>query len=154
MDRSLRDELIRQYRAGHSEVLDALGGLTDDRLDHRSGPDEWTPREVVHHLADAEMIAAVRLRRLLAEDEPEILGYDEQEYTQRLHYDRPIESSLAAFKAARDTSAEILERLTEEDWERAGVHSERGRYSVDTWLEIVSAHGHDHAEQIRRAAKG
>jgi hypothetical protein len=154
MDRSLRDELIRQYRAGHTEVLDALGGLADDRLDDRSGPDEWTPREVVHHLADAEMIAAVRLRRLLAEEGPEILGYDEQEYTRRLHYDRPIEPSLAAFKAARDTSAEILERLSEEEWERAGVHSERGRYSVEMWLEIMSSHGHDHAEQIRRAAKG
>jgi DinB superfamily len=58
---------------------------------------------------------------------------------------------LAAFKAARETTAGLLERLAEADWTREGTHPEHGRYGMDTWLGIYAAHAHDHAEQIRRA---
>ncbi|MGQ0723296.1 MAG: DinB family protein, partial [Candidatus Eiseniibacteriota bacterium] len=69
-----------------------------------------------------------------------------------LYYDgRPIEPSLAALKAARETTVSILEHLTDEQWERTGTHSESGSYGVETWLEIYAAHAHDHADQIRRA---
>jgi hypothetical protein len=100
---------------------------------------------VVHHLADSEMTSAIRLRRLLAEDRPVINGYDEEQFARVLHYDRPIEASIAVLKAARESTAEIIERLSEAEWARTGRHSESGPYSVETWLEIYAAHGHDHA---------
>lgn len=130
----------------------AVAGLGDAELDRRPPEGGWTAREVVHHVADSEMTSAIRLRRLLAEDEPLIGGYDEEEYARRLHYgERPIAASLAAVRAARETSASILERLSEAEWRRAGTHSESGAYSVETWLAIYAAHCHDHAEQVRRA---
>jgi hypothetical protein len=67
------------------------------------------------------MTSAIRLRRLLAEDRPQIIGYDEAAFAQRLHYDRPIEASLAAFHAARLTTAELLDRMDAAAWERAGT---------------------------------
>ena len=79
-------------------------------------PGKWTAREVVHHLADSEMTSAIRLRLLLAVDKPVILGYDQEEFARRLHYDRPIEASLDAFKAARRTTGEILDCMTDADW--------------------------------------
>ena len=104
---------------------------------------------MVHHLADSEMTSAIRLRLLVATDNPQIVGYDQDEFARTLHYDRPIAASLDAFKAARRATAEILDRMTEADWARAaGTHSEHGRYTVDTWLEIYAAHAHAHAEQI------
>ena len=106
---------------------------------------------MAHHLADSEATAFVRLRRLVAEDDPTIIGYDEPEYARRLHYDRPIASSLEAFRWARVSTAEILDRLTDEDWARAGTHSESGAYSVTRWLEIYAEHAAKHAAQIRRA---
>ena len=95
----------------------------------------------------------MRLRRLIAEDDPVIVGYDEPEYARRLHYDRPIASSLAVLRAVREASLDLLESLTPSEWERRGTHSESGAYSVDRWLEIYAAHSHDHADQIR-AARG
>ena len=151
MDAAQRSELIATYRDGHRVVVEALAGATEEELDRRPGRDEWTAREVVHHLADSEMTSAIRLRRLLAEEHPIIYGYDEAEFARRFTLGRPIEASLLAFEAARSTSAEILSRLSEEDWARTGWHSESGPYGVETWLEIYAAHGHDHAEQIRRA---
>jgi hypothetical protein len=152
MDPARRQELIKLYREGPGVVEDAVAGITDRELDARPGPEEWTAREVVHHLADSEMMSAMRIRRLLAEDDPVIHGYDEAEFARRLFYaDRPIQPSLQAMRSARETTAPILERLDEHQWARTGVHSESGAYGVDTWLEIYAAHAHDHAEQIRRA---
>ncbi len=148
MDAKTRKTLIDQYKDGYRVVAEALVGAKDADLDARPAPAKWTAREVVHHLADSEMTSAVRLRLLLAVDGASIAGYDQDEFARRLHYDRPIEASLEAFKSARRTTAEILDRMTDQEWQRAGTHSEHGRYSVERWLEIYSTHAHKHAEQI------
>lgn len=151
MDASTRRALIAQYRSGYQEVVDALAGADDASLDKRPGPGTWSAREIVHHLADSEMTSAIRLRRLLAEDNPTIVGYDQEAFARKLHYDRPIAASLEAFRWARESSAEILDRLSEAEWSRTGTHSETGPYGVTRWLEIYAEHARGHAGQIRRA---
>lgn len=146
-----REKLIGRYKAGAEEVRKAVAEV-GERLDVRSDPKEWTAREIVHHLADSEITSAIRLRLLLAEDRPEIAGYDENLFARRLHYDRPIEASLDAMEAARRSSADLLQVLTEDEWGRVGTHSESGPYGVTTWLELYADHPYDHADQMRRAA--
>jgi hypothetical protein len=149
-----RAELVQRYREGPAVLEDAVAGLTDAELDHHPSDGGWTPREVVHHTADSEMMSAIRLRRLIAEDAPVIQGYDEAEFARRLYYqERPIAGSLAAVRAAREATAAILDHLTDDQWSRSGTHTEGGRYSVDAWLQIYAAHCHDHAGQIRRAVE-
>jgi hypothetical protein len=149
-----RDALLQRYREGPDRLEEAARGLSHAELDHQPHDGGWSPREVVHHTADSELTSAIRLRKLLAEDNAQIQGYDEMEFSRRLHYrERPINQSLAAVRAARETSASILELLTEADWDRAGTHSDSGRYSIETWLEIYAAHCHDHADQISRAVE-
>ena len=150
MNASERDRLIAQYRDGYHAVKQALGGITEDELD-RSADGDWTPRQIAHHLGDSEMMSAIRIRRLLAEPEPVIYGYDEKGFAERLTSDRPIEPSLEAMRWARETSAQLLERMTEQDWEIVGTHTESGRYTTEDWLKIYAAHAHEHADQIRRA---
>ncbi len=148
MDANTRKKLIDQYKDGYRVVAEALVGATDEELDTRPAPNKWSAREIVHHLADSEMTAAVRLRLLLAVDNPQLVGFDQDEFARRLHYDRPHEASIEVFKSARRTTAEMLERLSEADWLRGGTHTEHGRYTVERWLEIYAAHAHKHAEQI------
>jgi hypothetical protein len=148
-----RAALLERFRTGYADVEDALAGITDDELD-RPPPDGWTARQVVHHLADSEATAYVRLRRLIAEDEPMIAGYNEPEYARRLHYERPIGPSLAVLRAVREASLQLLESATPDEWRRTGTHSESGPYSVEGWLEIYAGHSHDHADQIRKARRG
>lgn len=149
MDTEARKKLIDQYKDGYRVVAEALVGATDEELDARPAPGKWTAREVVHHLADSEMTAAVRLRVLLAVDKPQIVGFDQDKFAHRLFYDRPTEASLEAFKSARRTTGEILDRMSDADWKREGTHTEHGRYTIERWLEIYSAHAHKHAEQIK-----
>jgi hypothetical protein len=151
MDTDERARLIAQYRDGYAAVADALLKITAEELDARPGPNRWTAREIVHHLADSEMTSAIRLRRLLAEDHPQIQGYDQEEFARRLHYERPHMASLEAFRYARMTTAELLECLQPADWLREGTHSESGRYTVEHWLRIYAEHAHKHARQIREA---
>ena len=152
MDRDERRDLIERYRTGTDDVLDAVDGITDEELDRPpTNPDDWTARAVVHHLADSEAMAYIRLRRLLAEDEPLIAGYDESEWARRLRYDRPIAQSLGVLAAVRAASLELLELLDDAQWARTGRHSDSGAYGVEDWLRNYAAHAHDHADQIRAA---
>ena len=148
MDTATRKKLIDQYKDGYRVVAEALVGATDEELDGRPAPGKWSAREIVHHLADSEMTAAVRLRFVVATESPRIQGYDQDEFARRLHYDRPPETSLELFKAARRATAELMERMTEDEWSREGTHSEHGRYTLPRWLEIYADHAHQHAEQI------
>jgi predicted transcriptional regulator len=152
MEAQQRAALIAAYVAGPAIIRASVEGITDAELDARPSDGGWTAREVVHHTADSEMTSAIRLRRLIAEDDPVIVGYDGDEFARRLHYeDRPIEPALDAIEAARTTTAQILDGLTEAEWGRTGTHSENGPYGVERWLEIYATHCHDHADQIRRA---
>lgn len=152
MDAEERAALVAAYVAGPAVIRASLDGITDEELDTRPSDGGWTPREVVHHTADSEMTSGIRLRRLIAEDDPLIVGYDGDAFARRLHYsDRPIEPALEAIEGARGTTAQILAGLTEAEWGRTGTHSESGPYGVERWLEIYAAHCHEHADQIRRA---
>ena len=146
-----RQQLIQQYEAGYSEVVNALEGFSQETLSSHPLPNKWSAREIVHHLADSESTSALRLRRLLAEASPVIQGYDQDAYASRFKYnERDIAPALDAFRSARETTAQILKLMTEQDWQLEGVHTESGRYSTEDWLRIYAAHAHNHAAQIRR----
>jgi DinB superfamily len=146
-----RKELIARYAAGYDEVVAALAGFPEGGLSAHPRSGKWSAREIVQHLADSEMTSALRLRRLLVEDKPIIGGYDQDLFAKRLNYnERELAPALSAFRAARSTTLQLLEVMTEEDWQRAGTHTESGRYSAEDWLRIYAAHAHGHAEQIRK----
>jgi hypothetical protein len=130
--------------------MEALSGITEVELD-RSDEDGWTPRQIIHHLADSEIIAATRVRLLLAQPNPVIQGYDQDVFENKLFYERPIEPSLEAIHWAREATWSLLDRMTDEDWQREGTHTERGRYTAEDWLRLQGSHAHDHAAQIKRA---
>ena len=152
MDLERRQALVRQYREGPAIVEAALAGATDAELDARPADGGWTARETAHHIADSEITSAIRLRRLIAEENPEIIGYDGNVFAEKLYYgSRPVASALATITAARVGTAEILDHLTEAEWARTGSHNEHPSYGVSEWLEIYAVHCHEHAEQIAAA---
>jgi hypothetical protein len=151
MDSATRSALIARYKQGYAEVVSALDGFPPDQLTARPFAGKWTAAEIVHHLADSETNSAIRLRKLLTEAHPVIQGYDQDEWARALHYQkRPIEPSLLAFRAARETTAQLFEHMSEADWRRLGWHDQAGSYHTERWIEIYAAHAHGHAEQIRR----
>ena len=146
-----RKQLIGRYADGYQEVVAALEGFSAEGLSAHPVPGKWSAREIVHHLADSESISAQRLRKLLTEDKPIIHGYDQERYAVLLRYnERDMAPALEAFRAARSTTSQLLSAMTPADWEREGWHTESGRYTAETRLEIYARHAHNHASQIRR----
>ena len=146
-----RTALLATYTEPALEIVRVVRDLSERDLDRRESPDDWSVRQIVHHLADVEVGDAMRLRLMLAHDGPLITAYDEERFAARLHYDRPVETSLAVFEALRASNASLVERMSADDWSRRGHHEERPRYSVEILVERSIAHDRAHLAQIRRA---
>lgn len=147
-----RERLIASYAAGYADVMAALAAITAEEWEAREGPGEWCPREVVHHLGDSEMDGADRIRMIVAESRPVLVGWDADRWTETLYgRERPVEPSLAAFKAAREATLPLLRLLTDDQWRRTGTHTEFGTMTADEWLGFYGLHAQDHAAQIQRA---
>lgn len=144
-----RQKLIAQYKAGFDEVSRHLADFPQNSITAHPIPGKWSAAEIIHHLADSETISGQRLRRLLVEDHPLIQGYDQDLFAAQLRYnERDIAPALEAFRAARATTAQLIDMMTEDDWRRAGTHSESGSYSAEDWLKIYAPHAHNHGAQI------
>ena len=145
------NESIEKYRQATEEFIVAVSKLTEAELDAVKDQG-WTARQVVHHVADSEAQSYARLRRLIVEPGTQIQGYDEAAWgeSKTLGYEElPIQISLDVFKAVRASSLEILKRLSVDQLDNAGIHSESGEYSIHTWLETYIKHPMEHAAQIR-----
>jgi hypothetical protein len=151
MTKAERHKLIERYASGPDEVASSIEGISSEGLTAHPLPGKWSAAEIVHHLADSETIAGIRLRKLLVEDKPVIHGYDQDAYAARLRYNlRDLRPAWEAFRSTRGTTLQLLRGMSEEDWQRTGWHTDAGLYTPERWLEIYAEHAHKHAEQIRR----
>lgn len=151
MTAPLREELIRRYEEGPSKLRAALSRVPQEAHKWRPAPGKWSAHEVVCHAADAETNAAARIRFLLGEEKPVIMGYDQARWARELDYhSAPLEPALAVVEAVRAHTAQLIRRLPETAWSAVGSHSESGEYTAETWLSIYSEHLEKHSRQIDR----
>ena len=144
-----------EYENATNEFLETVRLLSDSNLDI-SDSQGWSPRQVVHHMADSETQSYARLRRLIAEPNTEIQGYDENIWSESpvLGYkELDIELSLDVIRAVRKSSGEIVRRLPNEFINNACFHSESGRYSIGDWISTYTKHPIDHSNQIKMLLK-
>ena len=147
-----RQVMLAEYAESAIQIEEFVGTLSNSVLARRNSPSEWCAREIVHHLADVEVGDAMRLRQMLAHDSPLIVSYDEERFAARLHYDRPLSSSLAVFTILRTSNTELLERLSDADWSRSGRHEEHDLYTIEILARKSIEHDRQHLAQIRRAS--
>jgi hypothetical protein len=149
LDRAQRDVLIRQYAAGPLRLRAALAEIPADALKWRPAPKEWSAHEVICHCADSETNSYARIRYLVAEPDPVIVGYDQERWASVFDYhDHPLEPALATVDAVRANTLALIRRLPDEAWTRAGRHTESGHYTAEEWLAIYAEHLEIHARQI------
>jgi hypothetical protein len=149
MDKTLRDTLIQQYGDGPRRLRDALARVPAAALKWRPAPGEWSAHEVICHCADSETASYARIRYVIAEPDPLIVGYDQEEWTRRFDYHAlPLEPSLATVEAVRATTTAMLRTLSDEAWARKGRHTEIG--DAEKWLELYAEHLEGHAQQIEK----
>jgi len=151
MDVAARELLIGQYESGPELLQAAVARVPAAALTWRPGPGLWSVHEVVCHCADSEANAAMRLRYLVAETEPVIIGYDQDAWARELDYHaQSLEDALATVFLVRRTTGAILRRMRAEAWRCHGTHTERGAYSVEDWMRTYAVHLETHARQVER----
>jgi hypothetical protein len=151
MTREEREALVAQYALGPERLRAALARVPREALQWRPGEGKWSAHEVVIHCADSETNAALRIRYLLAEPQPLIVGYDQEAWARLFDYHaQPLEDAFAATALARARTVPLLRALGEADWAKEGRHTESGRYTAEDWLRIYAAHLEGHAAQIER----
>lgn len=141
-------------RQQDEKVRGAIEGLTQETLRRREAAGKWSVMEVVSHLADTEWVAGYRYRATLAEDGPSLPGYDQDLWVGRLgSNEAPLEPTLERLQRLRHWNLELLGSVSEDDWQRAGHHSERGHESLGQLFRLLAAHDLVHLRQIARIRK-
>ena len=137
-----------------SELDNLVNGLTGEELRRPEAPGKWSILEVIHHLADSELVWAYRLRMVLAEKQPEITGYDQDRWANQLKYrEANLEDVLELFGILRKTNLRLISSLSDEELQRAGTHNERGEETVEHMIRLYAGHDLVHSNQISRIRK-
>lgn len=136
----------------------AVEGLSADQLAEPEGAWKWSIRHVLQHLADSELVWGYRLRMVLAHDRPQLTGYDQDLWADRLHYaEADAEQATRDFAALRNANLQVLARASTTDLERVGVHAERGEETLEHMIRLYAGHDMLHLRQmdrIRRSVAG
>lgn len=143
--------LIAQYEEGPRLLREAWARVPAEARQWRPAPGKWSAHEVIIHCGDSETHSGGRLRYLLADADPLILGYDQDRWATALDYHAlPVEPAFRAVEAVRANALPLLRRLTPAQLTRMGRHSESGPYGVADWLRTYGEHLHIHVRQIGR----
>jgi len=154
-------KLIEQYASGGEQLSMAIRGLTREDLlavpaaDAKVG--RWSIQQVVLHVMDSDLIATDRIKRMIAEDNPTLIGYDENKFVQNLYYhDQPAETAVQIVDLNRKLFANVLRKLPDSALQRKGMHNERGQLTVGKYIQSTIDHLEHHLKFIhaKRANMG
>ncbi len=146
--------LVDNYLAGPPLLRKAVAGMPQEQLIARPIPGKWSTLEVICHLADFEIVGADRIKRVIAENEPTLLGGDEKVFAARLAYHRrDAEEELLLIETIRKQVARILRTLNPEDFQRRGIHSEAGPLTLEAFVERSTRHIPHHVHFIEEKKK-
>lgn len=143
--------LIGEYAEGYRLLAEAIAGMSEEMLRFKPSPNEWSIKEIVIHAADAELVGVHRMKKILAEEHPLLLAFDQDVWTDRLQYselDHRLYMEL--FRLLRDGMARILQQLKAEDFARTGVHNVAGKITLEDLLRSYIGHVQTHLRQIER----
>jgi uncharacterized damage-inducible protein DinB len=147
-------QLTEPYLAGPRQLRQAVAGMSREQLLARPVAGKWSTLEVVCHLADFDPIHADRMKRVIAEDKPTLLGADENRFAAALNYHgRDLEEELTIMERTRGQLARILRALPDEALQRVGVHNERGPLTLEQLLTTATNHISHHVKFIEEKRK-
>jgi uncharacterized damage-inducible protein DinB len=136
---------IASYESGPSKLRAACAGLSPELLNRRIGPGEWSIMENAVHLLDSDLASTHRMRRIVAEENPLLVAYDENAFIARLPCERDdLTEVLDLFEANRRFTARWLRTLPTEAFSRTGIHTQRGKVTLLQIVEIYANHVDHH----------
>jgi uncharacterized damage-inducible protein DinB len=145
---------IEKYAEGGAELAESVRGLDLNDFLAFPVPGTWSIQQIVWHMADSDLIGSDRMKRVIAEDHPTLMAYDENRFASRLHYDA-LDPFLAVeiFALNRRITAEILRRLEPATFKRTGMHTETGEKTLEKLVTGYIDHLEHHLKFVREKRK-
>jgi hypothetical protein len=131
-----------------------VASVSGENLKRRLSPERWSIAEIAAHLADAEVVAAFRIRKIVSEPGCALAAFDQDAWAKNLNYEeRDTAQSVEDFGRLRDMNLALLRKLTADEWERHGIHAERGKETLRRVVELYAGHDINHLRQIGSVVK-
>lgn len=146
----LRREFIEDIRNLPKNLAKAVEGLSEEQLETPYRPEGWTVRQTVHHVADSHINSFCRFKLALTEAVPTIKPYDEASWAKLSDSKMPVEISLQILEGVHQRLTNLLESLTDEDYQRQLNHPESGVFTVEKLLALYSWHSRHHTAHITK----
>jgi hypothetical protein len=144
-------QLIQQFDRGGERIRRAVAGLSRSDLLAFPVPGTWSIQQIVVHLLDSDLIAVHRMKRIVAEDVPLLIGYDETKFATSLCYEEmPVGQVLDLFDLNRRLFVPVLTRLPEQAFDRYGVHNARGKVTLGEMVADYVEHVEHHLRFIKQ----
>lgn len=148
-----RDPLAMQREAPQT-IAALINGVPGDKLKRRPAPDRWSAIEIIAHMAEDELSSSWRYRQMIEHNGAPLLGFDQDLWAKLGDYQSwEAHDALAMYRLLREANLRLLQKLTPEQWECSGVHSERGPLTVRQLARHMAAHDINHIQQIERLLK-
>lgn len=146
MNEALRDFPDRLTRT--------VEGLSNEQLQRPESAGKWSIAEVIAHLAQFEMIVALRIRIILAADTPPLIAFDQERWIRDVYRNEPASELIEQLAFIRGMNLKLFERLSADEWDRAGIHPEYGHNTIRQLVERFERHQEKHLKQIERIKNG
>lgn len=148
-------ELIAAFEAGPRKLREAISNLSEAELRAHPRPGKWSIKQIAVHLADAELMAAARIRQVYAEPGSTFSFYNQDIWTDVLGYQEldaaAFENALCLFEYLRATTLRIFRAANDDDWNKGGYHPEHGNMTLRDLLKTYAVHSERHIEQIHES---
>ena len=143
-------DLLERYRRGAELLAMATTGAAGAVLDFKPEGHVWSVRQIVCHLSDSEVVAAMRFRQILAEDNPTLQWFDDMAWAEKLDYSkRKVSQGLETFRRMRADNHELLKDLPEAAFARTGTHTKDGVMTLRASVEWFAAHLEEHVMEMQ-----
>ncbi len=128
-----------------------IEGVPTAKLRKRPAAGKWSVSEIVAHLADTEVIVAFRMRVILAAPGSPVAAVDQDSWVTSGHYEkRDPRKSVELFRVVREANLALFKSLTPQQWKHHGMHSERGRETIEQIVRMYAGHDINHLLQMER----
>lgn len=143
--------LIQAYAEGPALLEAAVRSIPNEELTFKPGPEHWSIHENIIHLADTDLVAAQRIRYILAQPGLALIAFDQNAWAQALDYaSQSFDDALTLFHAIRTTTSHLLRRAPASSWESVGMHNESGPQTLEYIVEHYADHVHYHLRTIAK----
>jgi DinB superfamily len=144
-------EPLAVQAATAERLAQLIEGVSTSELRRRPAPDKWSVSEIIAHLADGEIVGGFRVRFILGSPGSPVVAYDQDKWVTSGHYDkRNPQKSAELFRVLREANLALLESLEPDDWKQYGMHSERGKESIEHIVRMFAGHDVNHLQQIEK----